>query len=408
MPGILYTAYQKFYSALSALEQFDKEKDFFNNISNLDKFFSEFRTVTLVLQKAIAHTEYKDFYEKNNKKYLSECKWFITKRNEVTKEQPFQLVKQIEISIYFPYCGKDVLSRTFTVENDVELTSLLDALKAFLSSERTNEVFFSAKFFFYEKNTKEDLYDKLMSGIKAMEDFLTAMRQDIGEQCQLCDVLSRKIAEMHFLLLPRDILFVIDYVYYPFTDEFERAGRMAMMLGQRGQMPRVSLSDLDNGMFSQIGNNYFEKFIIMNTVIKTADLMPTIWTIYNDNTFTMDVFHSDIKTTVYRKMNELADNILKLDIKEIYCMMTYTLCNIETATPEMTSKERVACGVEDYLTFIRIDKELNEEELSFEGSKLAELDYMRNQFRDGKKDKLDLGRLNLTPVMEAFKKKKFC
>ena len=77
MPGILYTAYQKFYSALSALEQFDKEKDFFDNISNLDKFFSEFRTVTLVLQKAIAHTEYKDLYDKNNKKYLSDGeKWF--------------------------------------------------------------------------------------------------------------------------------------------------------------------------------------------------------------------------------------------------------------------------------------------------------------------------------------------
>lgn len=39
MSSILYTAYQKFYSALSALEQFDKEKDFFDNISNLDKFF---------------------------------------------------------------------------------------------------------------------------------------------------------------------------------------------------------------------------------------------------------------------------------------------------------------------------------------------------------------------------------
>lgn len=325
----------------------------------------------------------------------------------MTKEQPFQLVKQIEISIYFPYCGIDVLTRTFTVENDVELTSLLDDLKAFLSSNQTNEVFFSAKFFFYEKDTKEDLYDKLMSGIKAMEDFLTAMKQDIGEQCQLCDAISKKIAEMHFLLLPRDILFVIDYVYYPFTEEFERAGRMAMLMGKGGQMPKVSLSNLDDGMFAQAGNNYFEKFIIMNTVIKTADLMPTIWTVYGDNTFTMDIFHSDIKTTIYRKMNELADNILKSDIKEIYCMMTYTLCSTETVTPEMTSKERVVQGMEDYLTFIRIDKDLNEEEYSFEGSKLEDLGYVGNQLRNGKKDKLDFGRLNMTPVVEAFKNKCF-
>lgn len=408
MSSILYTAYQKFYSALSALEQFDKEEDFFDNISNLDKFLSEFRTVTLVLQKAIAHTEYKDLYDKNNKKYLSECKWFITKRNEVTKEQPFQLVKQIEISIYLPFCGMDVLTKTFTVENDVEFSTLLNELKTFLCNDQTNEVFFSAKFSFYEKDTNEDLYDKLMIGIKAMKDFLGAMRQDIGEQCQLCDALSKKITEMHFLLLPRDILFMIDYVYYPCSDEFEQAGRMAMMFGAGGQMPRIPLSNLDHGMFSQVGHNYFEKFIIMNTVIKTADLMPTIWIIYNDNTFTMDVFHSNIKTTIYRKMNETADNILKSDVKEVYCMMTYTLCDIETVATEMTSTERVLHGTEDYLTFIRVDKELNAEEYSFEGSKLEDLEYVCNQFQNGKKNKLDLGRLNLTPVIEGFKKKKLC
>lgn len=70
MPGILYAAYQKFYSALNCLERFDKEKDFFENISNLDGFFSEFRNITFVLQKAVAHTEYAPLYEKNRDKYL--------------------------------------------------------------------------------------------------------------------------------------------------------------------------------------------------------------------------------------------------------------------------------------------------------------------------------------------------
>lgn len=66
----------------------------------------------------------------------------ITKRNEVTKEQPFQLVKQIEISIYLPFCGMDVLTKTFTVENDVEFSTLLNELKTFLCNDQTNEVFF--------------------------------------------------------------------------------------------------------------------------------------------------------------------------------------------------------------------------------------------------------------------------
>ena len=39
MPGLLHPAYQKFYSAISCLERFNKEQDFFENISCLDTFF---------------------------------------------------------------------------------------------------------------------------------------------------------------------------------------------------------------------------------------------------------------------------------------------------------------------------------------------------------------------------------
>ena len=41
MAGLLYPAYQKFYSALSCLERFEKEQNFFDNISSLDNFFAE-------------------------------------------------------------------------------------------------------------------------------------------------------------------------------------------------------------------------------------------------------------------------------------------------------------------------------------------------------------------------------
>ena len=87
-------------------------------------------------------------------------------------------------------------------------------------------------------------------------------------------------------------------------------------------------------------------------------------------------------------------------------MMTYTLCNIATVTAEMTSKERLVHGIEDLLTFIKVDNELNEEECYFEGSKLQDREYLHNQLKYGKKTKLELGELNLMPVIEAFKRKK--
>lgn len=64
MAGLLYPAYQKFYSSLSSLERFDKEGNFFNNISCLDAFFSEYRNITFVIQAALKHTEYFNIYEK--------------------------------------------------------------------------------------------------------------------------------------------------------------------------------------------------------------------------------------------------------------------------------------------------------------------------------------------------------
>lgn len=54
MPGILFPAYQKFYSILSHLERFDKESNFFDNISAIDSFFNEYRNVTFVMQESLS------------------------------------------------------------------------------------------------------------------------------------------------------------------------------------------------------------------------------------------------------------------------------------------------------------------------------------------------------------------
>lgn len=44
--NLLVPAAQKLYSALSSLERFSKHNDFFDNISSLDSFLSEYRNVT--------------------------------------------------------------------------------------------------------------------------------------------------------------------------------------------------------------------------------------------------------------------------------------------------------------------------------------------------------------------------
>lgn len=405
MSGILFSAYQKFYSALNCLKNFDKENDFFENISNLDNFFSEFRNVTFVLQKSIAHTEYVDVYVKNRNKYLMNSKWFIDKRNEVTKQQPFPLVKCIDIYIYYPYCGIKVLSKRFTVEDDVSLSSLIDSVKEFLSKDNSKEVFFSAKFSYFENGKKEELYDKLMIGIKSMIEFLNVMKSDINEECNLCDELNVKINEIYSMLSIKEMLFIIDYIYYPQRNEFECGDRISPVFVTQKYTNKVSLKVLSEFEYFEYNKDYFLYFITMNILIGSINVLPTIWTIYEDDTFTFDLFNSSIKTTLYRKINEIADNILSTNIKEIYFMLPYTLYDSNEIIREMTSIERIVYGKEDYLVFMKVDKFLNEEEYSFEASNLKDKEYISYQLKYGKKTKLSFGRLNLKPIVEAFRKK---
>lgn len=99
MPGLLFPAYQKLYSALSHLERFDKESNFFDNISAIDNFFNEYRNITFVMQESLRHTEHFGAYEKNRDQFLTDH-WFVKKRNETIKQKPFELIKEVVITLY--------------------------------------------------------------------------------------------------------------------------------------------------------------------------------------------------------------------------------------------------------------------------------------------------------------------
>ena len=107
-----------------------------------------------------------------------------------------------------------------------------------------------------------------------------------------------------------------------------------------------------------------------NTVIGTTDLMPTFMIVFRDDTFELDSFHGGLKTTIYRKINEIATRVAKEDIVAIYFMMTYTTLPMNEQYLQMTSKERLALGTEDVLTFMEITIELSERECYFEQAKI--------------------------------------
>lgn len=410
MPGLLFPAYQKFYSAISCLERFEKEQNFFDNISSLDNFFAEYRNITFTAQSALKHTGFFSVYETNRDKYLTDH-WFVEKRNETTKQKPFQLVKKIDVTIYLPDDSISLCTQSFTAEDDIPMDSLNDDLKNLLIKVSPDEVFFSAAFSFCEKGTTVDLWDKLAAGIASMQEFMDAMYKELGEDCPLCSQLREKIRMSKFFAVPKDFWLVNDYAYYPQKGEFERAGRLAMYFSLDGHKAanRRPLKDLTASKFFNYDRTPFGTFVLMHALLRAmepgVDIMPAILTVYNDDTYALDVFHADIKTTIYRKITEVAQRIINEDIRQVCFMALYAYIPNIKDSPR-TSKERMDISAKDVLAFMSVDQELKEMEYVFDGAALSNMEYVAYIMAHGRKTQLDVGRRNMTPIVQAFKSKK--
>ena len=192
MPGLLFPAYQKLYSALSLLERFDKESNFFDNISAIDNFFNEYRNITFVMQESLRRTEFFSAYEKNRDQFLTDH-WFVDKRNQTIKQKPFDLIKEVTVTLYLPFGGFTVSEKKYSVANDEQLESIFTALKDLLCKVDPHEVCFSVSFSFHEAGSDIDLLKRVLQGISSMKSFMEAMERDVGEQCPLCNQLKEKI-----------------------------------------------------------------------------------------------------------------------------------------------------------------------------------------------------------------------
>jgi hypothetical protein len=372
--GLIYPALHKFYSALSSLAKFEKGTNFFDNITYLDNFFSEYRNVTFVLQKSLAHTEFKTIYANLRDQYLVNdvCKWFIEKRNEVLKQQPFDLEKRIVITIYSSRSAVSLPELIFTIDNDVEYSTIIESLRKTFKEISPLEVMFSSEFFFYENGRSEDLYDHFISGINHMKMFMAAMRKAISEHCKLSDELERKIEDLNFYRVPKNMLFVDDYVFYCKKDYFEKASRVEMWTG-----PGQVKSPIDNLNKAYPHGDLFQKFELMHLVIFQLQktLLPTCLVVYSDDTFELLTYGGSIKTTIYRKFNELAKKIAVDGIVNVLFVTEMYTYDIEDFK-KMDSRERIKHAKNEMLSFFMVDKDLAKKSSSYDAKRIDDFTYI--------------------------------
>ena len=239
--------------------------------------------------------------------------------------------------------------------------------------------------------------------------FMEAMYQDIGAICDICNQLRKKIKEIVQILQVHDIRLVDDYIYYPQKDEFERGDYIAAIIGDENDktISRMSLKNfMQTGVFNYDGTA-FEKFALMHAVMISTqrDLMPTFMIICKDETFDLISYHSTIKTTVYRKINEIAE-LIKTDIvKEVFYMTIYCLCKASADILYKTTKERQEIAEHEFLVCMKADDSLNAMEYVFECDKAKDLNYIAHCMKYGPKACLEMGKINFMPIVNAFKEK---
>lgn len=315
MEDLLLPAYQKLFAALQNLERFNKEQDLFENIACLDSFLSEFRNVTFVLQKSLAHTDHFGEYEALREQHLKndDCSWLVAKRNEVLKEKPFNLEKILRLTLYHPNGAGVFSTDSYTIADEVGYSSLIEMIKDVIEKIPAIEVFFSVEFIYREVGSERNIFTTIDKGIDSVLGLLDNLSKTIrSESSAAREKVLQKIKGLHFHNGPKDFWFIDDYVFYSKNRVFEKGERFELITPFKVAVPHTALCEMlhieKRGDF--IGET-FEAFEKMHcfAFYKQKEIVPTFLSLRKNGTLSMVMYYASIKTTTYRKIQEIAEEI---------------------------------------------------------------------------------------------------
>ena len=400
---ILLPALQKFYSALKSLDEFGENGDFFDDVSSLDKFFSEFRNVTFVIQKSLKTDESKEIYTKLRNTILSgdTLKWFVDSRNKTTKEKPFELKKELAIDLYLPDGLCSLKDPRLVVDMDKSFSEALSFIR-FLCFEKLKliEVSFTSRIIFRESNDSGiDLYPKIKDGITQMNLFLGEIEKHFPCDCELCRALKERIESLFYNIQFKELNFTSDYAL-ELGKEVVEGEKAAMCVPVNGSK-FTSLSELrcslDNPLFRESKgclHQLFLRFASIHTIIFQAqkhNIMPVFMLVYNDQTYRMIPFASSTYATFYRTTLEV---ISRPDFDEVnaifYCgeCYLYDVAQFEEIKNKPYS-DRIQSAKKEVLSFVMIAKGAGEMHINLDESRIEDMQYISEQLRQAEWCKAD-------------------
>lgn len=383
---VTFSALQKYYSALKALDSFSSTNDFFDAIAYLDSFFTEFRNITFVIQKEL-DSDSRVIYEKLKEKYLKSenMRWFIDTRNVVTKQTPFNLNKTLIIEVYLPTETISLQNSSFTAEIYEPLDLVVSSLKKYFIEEYSmTEVFLSSKIIFSEDGNEVDIYPKMIEGIKAMSSFLMDFLTLYLCDCNICNELHRKNKNLYYIATHNDVKFIKDYVIDKTISEgdlielkvHDDNSDLIDISSARVQMDKTFFSkywDDDNELF-----NFFIDTHIRMYILQRYKIMPTFIIIYNDKTLRIIPMIAEIKSTFYRKVKAISDLEDFHEIKVVfYCGESY-LYQPDSFhhISQLPYSQRIKKAQCEVLTFTMLSVAGTEKTMCFEKDKIEKKSYI--------------------------------
>ena len=414
---LLLPALQKFYNALKHLEQFSLESSFFDNIGALDVFLSEFRSVTLVLQKSLGGNQH-PVYQKNLSKHLLKdervAEWLNEQRTNVVHKHPFNLKKIVRVVIYAWGGALEFKRFEQTLEEEKPIGDYLQMIRNTFLSIAAPEINFSAQFLFVdEEDAKEiNIFDLIEPGVTSMWMFLHAMKTDLLENDEIVNQLMKEIDTIYLKKPQHWMSDALDYSYYRYTDSFERGESMAMLIPDV-RMP-VDLFIEKTKSFKAPVHSFFDAFIWTHSWIyiqQNHEIMNTFFVEYADGTYQTIPFLASLRTTMYRFINRIARQISDNDITNVYLvteMVGYesdVLSDINKLF-QLNYHERERFRTKDFLAFFMVTSIGEEYSLMIDSEDLIDRLSVSAVMGKAKAKGIEASpSVMLAPIVKSFKEK---
>lgn len=317
------SVYQKYYNSLLQLDKVNIKNNLFENITYLDSFFSEFRNITFMIQSNCRNQEAKEIYSELRQKYLlnSKMKWFIEKRDEIIHQNPIDLKKRIEVSIYTLTGEKNIIDKIITIKDDnITLENITENIVENLKHvETVPEVFLSAKFMMFDENDELDICEVIRFGVQVMHDFISEFDEKIANKCDTCQKLMRKTLNLIQSFVSKQISLIEDMSFNTKSKELIFYDKAQLLFGSKnGNIIKPldkKIEKNSKGMFMS-GNTFFEKydsFVLFHIFIARmqSELMSVYVILYEDSSYEFQPFIIFVKSTMYRIIADLCKKILK-------------------------------------------------------------------------------------------------